>query len=194
MRVQVVLYPGVEEIDFIGTTTVLDAMDDMELTYVAVDNASTVTTTSGLDVSTNRHWSPESADLLLVPGGRYGEGSAVDDQIRAGVLPKALAEAVRPGLIMAAVCTGTLLLSAAGITAGRPCTTHWVAKDDLKAQGGNVINARVVDDGNLVTSGGVTSGIDLGLWLVERFVGIEAAMLAESVLEHERRGTVWRAA
>ena len=147
-----------------------------------------------MELRATGQWSPQSADLILVPGGHYGEGSAVDEQTRAGVLPKALTDAVRPGLIMSSVCTGTLLLSAAGITAGRPCTTHWCAKEDLKAQGANLINARVVDDGDLVTSGGVTSGIDLGLWLVERFAGIEAAMLVESVLEYERRGLVWSAA
>lgn len=193
MRVQVVLYPGAEELDFIGTTSVLGVVDSFEVSFATVDGTDTVKAASGMELKATGEWSPSSADLILVPGGQYGEGSAVDEQVRAGILPKALAEAVRPGLVMSSVCTGTLLLSAAGITAGRPCTTHWCAKEDLKVQGANVINARVVDDGDLVTSGGVTSGIDLGLWLVERFDGIEAAMLAESVLEYERRGVVWRA-
>jgi transcriptional regulator GlxA family with amidase domain len=151
-----------------------------------------VITSSGIEIVVRSSWAPQSADLLLVPGGGYGEGSAVDKQIFRGVLPRALAVAQRPDLITAAVCTGTLLLSAAGITTGRPCTTHHIAKDDLKAQGGTVVNARVVDDGDLVTSGGVTSGIDLGLWLTERFYGAETALFVAEVLEHERRGTVWR--
>lgn len=86
-----------------------------------------------------------------------------------------------------------MLLSAAKITAGRYCTTHHIAKEDLKAQGGKVVDGRVVDDGDLVTSGGVTSGIDLALWLVERLYGPSSALFAEMVLEYERRGTVWRA-
>lgn len=95
-------------------------------------------------------------------------------------------------MILASVCTGSLLLSSAGITTGRPCTTHHVAKEYLRTEGANVVDGRVVDDGDLITSGGVTSGIDLGLWLTERFFGPEAALLAETVLEYERRGTVWR--
>lgn len=63
----------------------------------------------------------------------------------------------RPGLTIASVCTGAMVLSAAGITRGRPCTTHTGAQADLAAQGGQVINARVVDDGDLVT--GTHAGI-----------------------------------
>ncbi|WP_198653773.1 DJ-1/PfpI family protein [Actinocorallia populi] len=191
LHVYTVLYDGVEEQDFVGTIAALGVMDGVRYTFAAVDGPGTVTASSGLEIAVREPWAPRSADVVLVPGGGYGEGSALDEQIRRGVLPKALAEARRPGLIMAAVCTGAMLLSAAGLTEGRPCTTHRVAKDDLRAQGGTVVDARVVDDGDLVTSGGVTSGIDLGLWLIERLYGVDAALLAGAVLEHERRGTVW---
>jgi transcriptional regulator GlxA family with amidase domain len=192
LRVHTALYDGVEEQDFTGPLAVLGVMDDVEFTYVSTSGPGTVTASSGMEIVVRSPWAPGSADLILVPGGGYGDGSAVDTQIRDGVLPKALADAQRPGVILAAVCTGTLLLSAAGITTGRPSTTHHIAKDDLRAQGATVLDARVVDDGDLVTSGGVTSGIDLGLWLAERLYGTEAALLAEEVLEHQRRGTVWR--
>lgn len=192
LTVHTVLYDDVEDQDFVGPIAVLGVLDSVRQTYVTVDGPRTVTTASGAEITVRTPWSPGSADLILVPGGGYGEGSGVDREIRRGVLPDALANATRPGVIMAAVCTGALLLSAAGLTKGRPCTTHHVAKDDLQAQGGTVVNARVVDDGDLITSGGVTSGLDLGLWLAERFHGPEAAMLAEEVLEYERRGIVWR--
>jgi transcriptional regulator GlxA family with amidase domain len=192
LRVQTALYDGVEEQDFTGPLAALGVMEEVEFTYVSAGGPGTVTTSAGLEIAVRSPWAPGSADLLLVPGGGYGDGSPVDVQIRHGVLPEALADAQRPGLILAAVCTGTLLLSAAGVTTGRPCTTHHIAKDDLKAQGGAVVDARVVDDGDLVTAGGVTSGLELGLWLAERLYGIEAALLAEEVLEHQRRGTVWR--
>ncbi|MEV6759625.1 DJ-1/PfpI family protein [Streptomyces sp. NPDC051105] len=68
-----------------------------------------------------------------------------------------LVRAQEAGVTIASVCTGVLVLSAAGLTSGRPCTTHHLGKADLAAQGGRVIDARVVDDGNLVTAGGVTS-------------------------------------
>ncbi|RKT53709.1 DJ-1/PfpI family protein [Saccharothrix australiensis] len=194
LAVHAVLYDGVEEQDFVGPIAVFGVFDHIRTTYVTVDGPRTVTTASGAEIVVRAPWSPSSADVVLVPGGGYGEGSGVDLEIRRGALPKALADAQRPGVVLAAVCTGTLLLAAAGITGGRPCTTHHVALEDLRARGGRVVDARVVDDGDLVTSGGVTSGLDLGLWWVERRYGPEAALLAERVLEHERRGTVWRAA
>lgn len=55
-----------------------------------------------------------------------------------------------------------------------------------------MVNARVVDDGDLVTCGGITSGLDAAVWLVERFLGVQFANQVETVLEYERRGTVWR--
>lgn len=194
LHVHTVLYDGVEDQDFVGPVTVLDLVDDVRLTYVTVDGPGVVTTSSGLEVTVRSPWTPETADILVVPGGGYGSESAVDTQVRRGALPQALAAARRPGLTITATCTGTLLLSAAGITTGRPCTTHHIAHEDLRHQGATVVTARVVDDGDLVTSGGVTAGIDLGLWLIDRFFGSAAALFAEEVLEYERRGTVWRSA
>ncbi|MBV9849587.1 MAG: hypothetical protein JO250_07855 [Armatimonadetes bacterium] len=66
--------------------------------------------------------------------------------------------------------------------------------EDLRASGTNVVQARVVDDGNILTAGGVTSGLDLALWLVERFCGPALALAVEQNLEYERRGVVWRRA
>ncbi|WP_346036375.1 DJ-1/PfpI family protein [Brevibacterium picturae] len=186
------LYDGVEDQDYIGPASVLRISDDVVQTCVTVEGPGTVVTSSGVEIVVREPWSPLSADVIVVPGGGFGVGSGVSEQIRHGVVSKALAEAQRPGVILASVCTGALLLSSAGITNGRPCTTHHVAKEYLQTEGANVVDGRVVDDGDLITSGGVTSGIDLGLWLTERFFGPEAALLAETVLEYERRGTVWR--
>jgi transcriptional regulator GlxA family with amidase domain len=85
-----------------------------------------------------------------------------------------------------------MLAAYAGLATGRNVITHHAALDDLRASGANVIQARVVDDGDLISAGGVTSGLDLALWLVERFAGAEIAAKVERNLEYERRGTVWR--
>ncbi|MFI1255361.1 DJ-1/PfpI family protein [Streptomyces netropsis] len=191
LRVHTVLYDGVEEQDFAGPVEVF-GVQELKQSFVTVDGPRTVNTAAGMEIKVRDRWSPRSADVIVVPGAGYGPESGLEREIRRGVLPKALADARRPGLILAAVCTGAMLLSAAGITKGRPCTTHHIARKDLEAQGGKLINARVVDDGDLVTCGGVTSGIDLGLWLLERLYGVESALLAEEVLEYERRGAVWR--
>lgn len=96
-------------------------------------------------------------------------------------------------LTITSLCTGAILLGAAGLVAGRPCTTHRGAMAELESQGGVVKEARVVDDGDLVTAGGITSGLELGLWLVRRELGAEAAVGVESMLEYQARGTVWTA-
>jgi transcriptional regulator GlxA family with amidase domain len=85
-----------------------------------------------------------------------------------------------------------MLAAAAGLTKGRPAVTHHLALEDLRDAGADVVEARVVDDGDLVTAGGVTSGLDLALWLLERHFGNEVASAVEGRLEHERRGVVWR--
>jgi transcriptional regulator GlxA family with amidase domain len=87
-----------------------------------------------------------------------------------------------------------MILAAAGLTDGRPATTHHAAIEDLRATGARIVDARVVDDGDLLTAGGVTSGLDLALWLVEREAGPALAQRVAEDLEHERRGDVWRAA
>jgi transcriptional regulator GlxA family with amidase domain len=80
----------------------------------------------------------------------------------------------------------------AGLIDGRNATTHHQGLDVLGASGVNVTRARVVDDGDLVTAGGVTSGLDLGLYLLEREVGPKVALAVEDLFEHERRGVAWR--
>ncbi|CAM3336083.1 DJ-1/PfpI family protein [Kibdelosporangium persicum] len=188
LRVRTVLYEGVEPQDFIGPITALEVADGVECRYVGVDGPGTVTTSAGFDIAVRDLWS--EADVILVPGGGYGEGSPVDREVRRGAIAKAVQAAQRPGMVVGSVCTGTLLLGE--IVSGRPCTTHHAALEDLRAMGATVVSSRVVDDGDLVTAGGVTSGLDLGLWLVERFFGIDTALMAQQVIEFERRGPVWR--
>ncbi|MFJ3202541.1 DJ-1/PfpI family protein [Streptomyces sp. NPDC086989] len=198
LRVQVVMYDGVEELDFAAPYEVFCAARfftdrAVDVRYVTATGPGTVQAAYGTQVRVEHAWAPGSADVLLVPGGGYArrDSPGVWAEIRSGVLPRNLAAAVRPGLTLGAVCTGTMLLSAAGVTRNRPCTTHHRARPDLEQQGGMLKNARVVDDGDLVTAGGITSGLDLALWLVRRELGADAATNVESMLEYEARGTVW---
>lgn len=84
------------------------------------------------------------------------------------------------------MCTGTLILAGAGVVGSRRAATHHGAWTDLEATGATVVRERVADDGDLVTSGGVTSGIDLALWLVERLSGRELADRIGADLEYPR--------
>lgn len=200
LRVQIVMFDGVEEQDFAGPYEVFSLAGGIsggrvQVSYVTGDRPRTVTAAFGTRVAVERGWSPRAADVIVVPGGgfRQRDEPGIWPEINKGVLPRALAAARRPGLTIASLCTGAIILAAAGLTTGRPCTTHTGAKAELAARGGLVKNARVVDDGDLVTAAGITSGLELALHLVRREVGADLATRVEQVLEYEARGTVWTA-
>ena len=83
-------------------------------------------------------------------------------------------------------------MAMAGLLEGRHVVTHFMGMDVLGATGAIPIQARVVDDGDLITAGGVTSGLDLGLYLLEREFGSRIAGAVEKMFEYERRGTTWQ--
>ncbi|NLT54548.1 MAG: DJ-1/PfpI family protein [Actinomycetales bacterium] len=121
------------------------------------------------------------------------DGPGCRQQARDGRLPAALAEIAPSAAWTASVCTGAMLLAEAGLVTGRPATTHRNALADLSLAGALVVaGARVVDDGDLLTAAGVTSGLDLALWLVEREYGPDAASTVSRGMEYERRGEVYR--
>lgn len=126
------------------------------------------------------------ADVLVVPG----TGPRTDAAVADPELVEAVAAARARGAVLASVCTGGLVLAAAGLLAGRPATTHWDELATLRGHGADARDARVVDDGDTVTSGGVTAGLDLGLHLVRRFAGMELAYLTACRLEHEPTGVL----
>lgn len=198
LRVQIVMFDGVEEQDFAGPFEVFSLAGRLSggaitVSYVTGGRPRMVTAAFGTRVRVERGWSPRDADLIVVPGGGFGRPNepGIWPEINNGDLPRKLAAARRPGLTIASLCTGAIILAAAGLTNGRPCTTHSGAKAELAARGGVVKNARVVDDGDLVTAAGITSGLELALHLVRREVSADVATRTEGVLEYEARGTVW---
>ncbi|MBO4205261.1 DJ-1/PfpI family protein [Micromonospora echinofusca] len=198
LRVQIVMFDGVEEQDFAGPYEVFSlagrlSSGAVRASYVTADRPRSIVAAFGTTVRVTNGWDPYAADLIVVPGGGFGrrDSPGIWPEIEKGTLPRALAAAARPGLTISSLCTGAILLAAAGLTTGRPCTTHSGAKAELTARGGVVKNARVVDDGDLVTSAGITSGLDLALHLVKREIGSDVAVRVEEVLEYQARGTVW---
>jgi transcriptional regulator GlxA family with amidase domain len=198
MRVAVVVFEGFDELDAIGPLEVLRNAAAMGATGLSVElvalGAAEVTGSHGLRVRTDGRLDPDGTDLLVIPGGGWNDRGAHGAWAEAerGDLPAAIAAAARGGAVVATVCTGAMLAATAGLTRGRPAITHHDAVEDLRASGARVVGARVVDDGDLVTAGGVTSGIDLALWLVERHFGAELADAVAAEIEHPRHGEVWR--
>ncbi len=118
-------------------------------------------------------------DIVCVPGGP-GANVAMEDEEILGFL-----RARAPGLrYLTSVCTGALVLGAAGLLRGRRATTHWSAHDLLAGLGAIPTAGRVVRDGNVFTGGGVTAGIDFALTLVAEIFGSEAAQMVQLGLEY----------
>lgn len=193
MRIDVVVYEGFDELDAVAPFEVLANVPDLDVRFVHLEGARTVRAAHGLLVEAAGGLS-ERPDVVVVPGGGWNDRRPAGARTEAerGALPAALAERHAAGAVLASVCTGAMLLAAAGLLDGRPATTHHGALEDLRAAGAVLKRARVVDAGDVVTAGGVTSGLDLALWLVERFAGPPVAAAVEAGMEYERRGTVWR--
>ena len=190
MRIGVLLFDGAEELDVFGPYEVLSAARRLgagfEVQLGTAAPRERVTQIFGTRLESPAPIEPRAGDWVIVPGGGWlsNGGSGVRAEFQKGELPRQLAEWRRRGVGMASVCTGAMLLAAAGISLDRVATTHHGAREDLRATGTLVVEARVVDDGDLVTAGGVSSGIDLGLWLVERLAGPELARRVREYLEY----------
>lgn len=223
MHAQIVLFDGFDPLDVVAPFEVLSAGaaasgGALTVQLVCAEGPREVVSgTGGLALRATGALDPRRAGLVLVPGasGRVGQPGEVPD-IDAGAagawqadelipvllgravataLPALLREAMDNPAVTAvtAVCGGSLVLAMAGLIEGRNATTHHLGLDMLEATGVNAIRARVVDDGDLVTAAGVTSGLDLGLYLLERELGPRIAHAVEQLFAYERRGTVWRA-
>src|SRR5215472_17277302 len=192
MDVEILVFDGVEDLDVFGPLSPL-AAEGFEVALVAEGGPREVRTAHGTGLAARE---PGAAPgVLVVPGGGWTSRSERGAWAEAGrgVLPALIAERFAAGATIAAVCTGSMLLAAAGLLDGRPAITHHGAIDELSAAGAREIgDARVVDDGQIVTAGGITSGLDLGLWLVQRYRGPAAAAAAAAELEYTRTGYVWR--
>lgn len=198
MNIDVLIYPGFDELDAIAPLEVLHNAKlrgaPFDVRYVAPGEG-TIVAAHGLRVECDAVLGEGTLpEVLIVPGGGWIDGSTAGARAEAnrGVIPRKLAELHEAGVTLAAVCTGAMLLAAADLLRGRPAVTHHGAMADLEAAGGKLVTARVVDDGNIITAGGVTSGLDLALWLVERFASPAIALAVEQQMEYERRGVVWR--
>ncbi|WP_049898497.1 DJ-1/PfpI family protein [Halococcus agarilyticus] len=198
--VAIALYEGFDELDAIGPYEVLEnaaeAGADLDVALATLEPADRVTASHGLVVEPDGSLDDLAGDpdLVVVPGGGWTDGAehGARAEVERGALPDAVAERYRDGTAVASVCTGGMILAAAGVLDGRPATTHHGAIDDLRETAANVVDARVVDDGDVLTAGGVTSGLDLALWLVERELGADVVETVAREMEYERRGEVYR--
>jgi len=192
VRFDIVVYDGIDELDAVGPFEVLRKAEalgaNVESNLVSPVARDMVTGACGLRFQTDDVLRPGAAEVVIVVGGGWATRSDVGawGEVQRGMLTAQLAEVAPTASIMAGVCTGTMLLAHAGLLSGRRASTHHAAMADLATAGAVVIDERVVDDGDVVTCGGVTSGIDLALWLVEREIDRSLADRIARGLEYKR--------
>jgi transcriptional regulator GlxA family with amidase domain len=188
-QIAIVLFDGVEELDFAGPWEVLAAWatqypDDGVSVFTVADTTDLVTCAKGLRVAPDHTWeTAPAADVLLVPGG-FGINAKLDD---AAFLERLRANLER-GTLVTSVCTGSLALAAAGLLRDRPATTYWGRLDRLAELEPTVEvrpDDRFVDSGEIVTAAGVSAGIDMALYLVGRLLGPAVAQATTRRMEYE---------
>lgn len=192
MHVEILLYDGFDELDAVGPYEVFETAGafgvDCGARLVTLDEREAVTASHGLRVGVDGTLDSNPSNVLLVPGGGWSDPAepGAGMEARAGAVPDAVAAHADRGGVVAGVCTGGMLLARAGVLDGRPAVTHASALDDLRAMDVDVRDARFVDDGDVLTAGGVTSGLDLALHLVERECGRDAADRVAEEIEYRR--------
>ena len=187
-----VLFEGVEELDFVGpweVFTMAGMVVPGEVTaFTVAEKAGLVKCAKGLQVVAEHDFeSCPKAEIVLVPGGNATR-TEVDNKAMIAFLAKMDGQAE----YTTSVCTGALLLERAGVLEGLRATTHWSAIEILKKTGTETVeNARFVDNGRVITSSGVSAGIDMALHVVGKIWGPKVAMTTQKYMEYYPEPPVW---
>jgi len=179
LQIGMLLYPGLTLLDLIGPQTVFSWFADIHLVWKTTEMIRS-DTGIGIQPTASFETCPRELDVLFVPGG-FGQNQLMND---AEVL-RFLADRGPKSKYVTSVCSGSLLLGAAGLLKGYEATSHWAARDGLSAFGAIPVDARVVVDRNRITGGGVTAGIDFGLVVLAKLRGDDAAKLTQLAMEYD---------
>ena len=193
-RIGIALFDGAEELDWAGPWEVLAAWakqwpdDGVEVFTVAQTDAP-VTCAKGLRVLPDRTWATAGKlDVLVYPGGQGTRRELKDESVL-----EWLRATQRDGTLMTSVCTGALVFAAAGFLRDRPATTYWSAFDELRALDSTIEarpDDRFVDSGEVITSAGVSAGIDMALHLVARLHSVERARDVRRYIQYDPKPPV----
>jgi cyclohexyl-isocyanide hydratase len=175
-----ILFPGITQLDFTGPFEILKRLPGANV-VVASREGGTLRSDSGLEFAgLTRLADVAAADVICIPGGQGMTAAISDTELVSAV--RRLGQGAR---YVTSVCTGSLLLAAAGLLDGKRATCHWAFRPLLAELGVQVENARVVRDGNVLTGGGVTAGIDFALTLVAELAGPEVAQRIQLYTEYD---------
>ena len=183
MLVAIVIYPGFTALDAVGPYEVLQMMPDTEVRFVS-NKVGPVAADSGIFVLGATHSFDEvpNPDIVLVPGSTADTTTAMADT----ELTSWLKRVHQNTRLTLSVCSGSLVLAAAGILKGKPATTHWIAQSALKQFGAKPMkNERIVESGKIFTAAGVSAGIDLALTVAKKLHGEAVAQKIQLLIEYD---------
>ena len=176
-----VIFPDLTQLDFTGPLQVLSRLPQ-SATHIVAKSAAPVPSDCGLGlVPTHTFANCPPLDLICIPGGSEGVAGIINDRETIEFVRQQAGVAK----YVTSVCTGAFVLGVAGLLKGRRATTHWAYTDLLPLVGATHEKARVVKDGNVITGGGVTAGIDLGLSVVAEIAGETAARKIQLGMEYD---------
>src|SRR5215472_1565901 len=179
LEIGMLLYPRLTLLDLIGPHTVFSWFANIHLVWKTTD---LVRTDTGIGVKPNATFAtcPRELDILFVPGGFGQQNLMADTEV-----VTFLADRGSRAKYVTSVCSGSLLLGAAGLMKGYQATSHWAVREMLTGFGAEPVDARVVVDRNRISGGGVTAGIDFGLTVLAKLRGEDAAKLTQLALEYD---------
>lgn len=179
LQIGFLLFPQVQPLDLCGPYDVFASMADTNVRLVWKTREPVMSATGMLLTPDTVFDDCPPLDVLCVPGGS-GVGPLLEDETTLAFVQRQ-AQSAR---YVSSVCTGALVLGAAGLLRGRRATTHWAFHALLEPFGAIAVKARVVRDGSLITGGGITAGIDFALTLAAELIGDEAAQALQLELEY----------
>jgi len=179
MEVALALYPKFTMLDIVGPFQTLGDLPDVEIRWVASSPGYVVDHTGGAGLmATSSLDDVPRPDVVVVPGG-FGD-TELDGELVAW-----LRRVHETTTWTTSVCTGSIYLAAAGILSGVDASTHWTRTERLERLGAHYVAKRVVERGKIITAAGVSSGIDMGLVLVERLFGRDQAQMIQLAIEYD---------
>jgi transcriptional regulator GlxA family with amidase domain len=182
VQIAIGLYPGFTALDAIGPYAVFTNVPGTDVVVCAEQTGQLADDCGLLRLDITQAFDDvPSPDVLLVPGGLVTRRLAVER----GPIVDWIRTAHETTTYTTSVCTGALLLGAAGVLDGLRATTHWMAYDHLRAHGAEPTEERVVIEGKVATAAGVSAGIDLALTLVDRLHGAEVAQAVQLGIEYD---------
>jgi transcriptional regulator GlxA family with amidase domain len=181
MKVAIPLYDEFTALDAVGPFEVLSRIPGTEVAWLGPE-AGPVSADHGLTIVAGAAYEEmPDPDVVLVPGGYGTDSGALDDERLVGWIRRAH----ETSDWTTSVCTGSLLLAAAGVLDGLEATTHWLDVETLERLGARPTSSRVVERGKVITAAGVSSGIDMGLVLAARIAGPQVAQAIQLGIEYD---------